>query len=88
VSEAQGPRQVSIFAVHIANLLSLNMNTPCHWLSRARTMRTFALALTFFSLAAASAADFYKLKKTATASKELRVHAYTHTDATCWGGDT
>jgi hypothetical protein len=51
-------------------------------------MRTFslaltALALTFFSLAAASAADFYKLKMTATASKELRVHAYTHTDATC-----
>ena len=47
-------------------------------------MRIFALALTFFSLAAAaSAADLYKLKKTATASKELRVHAYTHTDGTC-----
>jgi hypothetical protein len=47
-------------------------------------MRTFALALAFFSLAsAASAADFYKLKKTATASKELRVHGYTHTNDTC-----
>ena len=47
-------------------------------------MRTFALALTFFSLAAAAAAaDFYKLKKTATASKELRLHGYTHTDGTC-----
>jgi len=47
-------------------------------------MRTLALALAFFSLAAAaSAQDPYKLK--ATASKELRVHGYVRTDETCQG---
>jgi hypothetical protein len=47
-------------------------------------MRRLAFTLVFFSLAAAaSAQDVLKLRKTATASKELRVHGYVHTDETC-----